>query len=65
MGFVDMFSASEKATITVPELARLIDMSVRYDLTRKMLQADIEVSEIRKVLDVVKEDKVVKNNEQD
>ena len=63
MGLVDMFSASEKSTITVPELARLIDMSVRYDLTRKMLQADIEVSEIRKVLDVVKEDKVVKNNE--
>ena len=58
-----MFSASEKATITVPELARLIDMSVRYDLTRKMLQADIKASEIRKVLDVVKEDKVVKNNE--
>lgn len=63
MGLADMFSASEKATITVPELARLIDMSVRYDLTRKMLQADIEVSEIRKVLGVDKEDKVVKNNE--
>ena len=50
-----MFSASEKATITVPELVDLIDGSVRYDLTRKMLQADVEVSKIKKVLDEDKE----------
>lgn len=61
MGMMDMFNASEKATITVPELVRLIDGHVRYDLTKNMLQADVEPMKMKKVLGIPTESEVEKD----
>lgn len=55
MGLSDIFEKTEKTTIAIHQLNKLLERSVSYEYLSKMLKAGVKKSQIMEVLDIKNE----------